>query len=187
MLIAETVLVAQVIEGVAGADLIGLLAQQLQAAAHLHPMVEGASQGDRGHMRGMEDTALVWRGFNFDTGPVLFKVRLFPNLYRRRKACKWDARPDLHGDGDAVGLRGGRSHHASRQGAGGTPAVMLGHDSPHMSSPRRRAHGDFSCAAQLKAFAWVARRRSRLESVAARRQYGVMGAAVSNRRVPVYR
>ena len=39
MLIAETVLVAQVIEGVAGADLIGLLAQQLQAAAHLHPMV----------------------------------------------------------------------------------------------------------------------------------------------------
>jgi hypothetical protein len=85
-LIAETVLVAQVIEGVAGADLIGLLAQQLQATAHRDPMVEGASQGDQGQMRGMEDTALVRGGFDFDIGPELFKGRLFPDLYRRRKA-----------------------------------------------------------------------------------------------------
>jgi hypothetical protein len=63
------VLVAQVIEGVAGADLIGLLAQQLQATAHRDPMVEGASQGDQGQMRGMEDTALVRGGFDFDIGP----------------------------------------------------------------------------------------------------------------------
>jgi hypothetical protein len=39
---------------------------------------------------------------------------------------------------------------------GGTPAVMLGHDRPHMSSSRRRAYGDFSCAVQLKAAAWDA-------------------------------
>jgi hypothetical protein len=83
-------------------------------------MVEGASQGDQGHMRGMKDTALVQGGFDFDIGPALFKGRLFPNLYRRRKACKWDARPDLPGDGDAVGRRGGS----------GTRAVMLGHDRP---------------------------------------------------------
>jgi hypothetical protein len=86
MLIAETVLVAQVIEGVAHADLIGPLAQQLQATAHRDPMVEGAPQGDRGHMRGMEDTALVRGGFDFNIGPVLFKGRVFPNLCRRRKA-----------------------------------------------------------------------------------------------------
>jgi hypothetical protein len=88
-------------------------------------------------------------------GRYFSKGDFFPNLYRRRKACKWDARPDLHGDGDAAGRRGGRSHHSSRQGAGGTPAVMLGHDRPHMSSSRRRAYGDFSCAVQLKAVAWV--------------------------------
>jgi hypothetical protein len=31
-------------------------------------MVEGASQGDQGQMRGMEDTALVRGGFDFDIG-----------------------------------------------------------------------------------------------------------------------
>jgi hypothetical protein len=31
--------------------------------------------------------------------------------------------------------------------------VMLGHDRPRMSSSRQSAHGDFSCAAQLKSVA----------------------------------
>jgi hypothetical protein len=84
-------------------------------------------------MRGMEDTALVRGGLDFDIGPELFKGRLFPNLYRQRPACKWNTRPDLHRDGDAAGRRGGRPHHTSRQGAGGAPAVMLGHDRPRMS------------------------------------------------------
>jgi hypothetical protein len=29
-------------------------------------------------MCSIQDTPLVWRGFNFDTGPVLFKGRFFP-------------------------------------------------------------------------------------------------------------
>jgi hypothetical protein len=100
------------------------------------------------HMRGMEDAALVRGGFDFDIEPVLFKGRVFPNLCRRRKAWKRGARPDLHRDGDAAGRRDGRSHHA-----GDTPAVMLGHDRPRMSSSRQSDNGDLSCAVQLKSVA----------------------------------
>jgi hypothetical protein len=41
------VLVAQVVERIASAEKIGLLAEQLQATAHRHPIVEGPPQGVR--------------------------------------------------------------------------------------------------------------------------------------------
>ena len=48
-------------------------------------IVEGPPQGDRGQMRGIEDTAFIWGGFDFDNiGPVLLEVRPFPNLDRRQ-------------------------------------------------------------------------------------------------------
>jgi hypothetical protein len=53
-------------------------------------MVEGPSQGDQGEMRGIEDTALVRGGFDFDIGPVLFKGRLSPNLSQKGQApARW--------------------------------------------------------------------------------------------------
>jgi hypothetical protein len=175
MLIAETVLVAQVIEGVAGADLIGLLAQQLQAAAHLHPMVEGASQGDRGQMRGIEDKALLWGDFNFDIGRRFSKGDFSLTSIADAKPANGMLGPTFMGMVMRWVVVVVGPITASRHWAGGTRAVVLGHDCPHMSSSRQRAHGDFSCAVQLKAVAWVTScgrgQRSRLESVAARRRW----------------
>jgi len=87
-------------------------------------MVEGASQGDRGQMRSIEDTALIRGGFDFDIGPVLFKARIFPNLYRRRNAWKWDARPNLHLGGVGAGRRGHRRHPGRE--------VLVAHDRRHV-------------------------------------------------------
>jgi hypothetical protein len=37
-------------------------------------------------MRGIEDTAFIWGGFDFDNiGPVLLEGRPFPNLDRRQR------------------------------------------------------------------------------------------------------
>jgi hypothetical protein len=84
--LAEPVLVAQIVEGIAGADLIGLLAEQLQATAHRHPLIEGAPQRDRGQTRGIEDAALIGGGFEFDNvAPTLLNGRPFPNVYRRQR------------------------------------------------------------------------------------------------------
>jgi hypothetical protein len=58
-------------------------------------------------------------------------------LNQRRSA------PDLHGDGDVAGRRGGRSHHASRQGSAVTHSPACG----RMRSCRRQGYAGHWCAA----------------------------------------
>jgi len=58
--IAEPALVGQIVKRIASAKNIGLLAEQLQATAHRHPIVEGPLQSDRRRARSVEDATLIW-------------------------------------------------------------------------------------------------------------------------------
>jgi hypothetical protein len=96
---------------------------------HRHPIVEGPPQGDRGQTRGIEDTAFISDGFDFDNiGPVLLEGRPFPNLDRRQRKADGILGRGWNYRGEMLGFHGSSFRRRRQDVCGGlttSPFVSL--------------------------------------------------------------